>query len=562
MSTPEEKRLAKINKQIAQLEAQLSVIASDNELINSELEKLLTVETREAAENSLYSFYSQAWSVFETVPFLGNWHLQCICEHLEAVLRGDIQNIIFECPPRCSKSSIINIAFPVWCWLQHSQTKFITAAHGESLAVRDSVKSRQLIDSPWFQRNWGDLVKLKLGVNQKMKYENEENGYRIATSVGGRGVGEGYDILIVDDPHKPSEINSAAALNSVLEWWTGTMPSRANSPTSKRVVMHQRLSDADLIGHIKSNEEGLWEVITLPMEYSPTTFVSCIGWSDPRKHEGETLWPERFPPFELSRLKKELGSFGYSAQYLQTPVSKEGGIIKKDWFNYYPTIFSSYTLKEFQLIIQSWDLSFGNTGDYTVGQVWGRRGPNKYLLDQVRGKWTFTEQLREIRNLNARWPQTRIILVENAANGAAAIDTLKREIPGLIPINPKEIGGGDKETRVSACSLDFEAGNIYVPSHQIAPWIGDFIHELTTFPRAKNDDQADATAMALNWFAAKGGNTIALMASQDELRDLNRIIPSKYSQQFKNSTKKGADFSSAPRSITSQNSIRDLKNIF
>jgi predicted phage terminase large subunit-like protein len=961
MATPQEKKIARIQKEIARMEAELAAVTSDYEVINSELEKLLTVETRQAAEESLYSFYSQSWSVFETVPFIGNWHLECICEHLEAVQRGEILNVIFMVPPRHSKSSIINIAFPIWSWLQNPETKFITAAHGESLAVRDSVKSRQLIESPWFQRNWGDKVKLKVGSNQKTKYENTDNGYRIATSIGGRAVGEGFDCLIVDDPHKPVEINSRAALNTVTEWWTGTMPSRANSPTSRRVVMHQRLAECvdgeatillrdlstkplkdikigdyvqssegfslvtnrakketkkrkiysiykwgqtqpikvteehpvfvktkgfveakdlttndlvycpsllyeektelpnlnlvetpsprkrnpsrikksrvckedveyvlannknkttqekaellgfknrsalqdvvalyglekylskyneinfedyiynpefwrfvgwwvaegsctqnvvhlafhqkeveyhqaikklfkkdfpvdikfdentncarvtfscnnlgmwlkrefgeraeakklpewfldlpktyqlsfirgfyegdgsynqnyyrfssvsktlllgikyclqthnikgllyrcntthlpcwelrvdttqpwldfkpvqttdhkkekswtyyqkirkieineeeidvyditttsgdfvaegflvhncDLIGTILETDEAMWEVIRLPMEYEPTTFVSSIGWSDPRTQEGEILWPERFPPFEVTRLKKELGSYGFAAQYQQRPAAKEGGIIKRDWINYYPTPFNSYLLKDFSLIIQSWDLSFSNTGDYTVGQVWGKRGPHKYLLDEVRGKWTFTEQLREIRNLKAKWPQTRIILVENAANGAAAIDSLRREIPGLIAINPKEIGGGDKETRVAACSLDFEAGNIYIPSLQIAEWVKDYVQELTTFPKAKYDDSADATAMALNWFASKAGNNIGLMASKDDLKDLNRIIPSKYTKQFSSSYKKEADFSSASRSIINQSSVKDLRNIF
>jgi predicted phage terminase large subunit-like protein len=1050
MATPQEKKIARIQKEIARMEAELAAVTSDYEVINSELEKLLTVETRQAAEESLYSFYSQSWSVFETVPFIGNWHLECICEHLEAVQRGEILNAIFMVPPRhskliastvpvltptgwtthgelkegdelyhpsgkiikvikkhpdnvaniqitfsngekikcnedhlwqvfdrnrhkvvtettkslyeiwqrsnknrcqlllpnikslenkesdlplhpyflglwlgdgtknkpcithsvedfesikklesldfkvtsvqthkdtgvlttyfgyqginqklkelslwknkhvpssyiqssieqrceliaglidsdghvdqngrvrivntnkriiegayeillslgqrpyieerdpvdsstrwgikgklqvyslgfqptiefptaiprkeitrlvvqrkigiteikylkeaeteigncitvnaedgmylCSKSllpthnsSIINIAFPIWSWLQNPETKFITAAHGESLAVRDSVKSRQLIESPWFQRNWGDKVKLKVGSNQKTKYENTDNGYRIATSIGGRAVGEGFDCqtpytkiltnkgpipiktlyeekdeiveiicfdtnsqkpqsikpskvlkstlrdrkivritfedgsctdcthdhkwwvneekqyveaqylkgkiltstkdsiavkevkvlnsnifsssyevytlsmppygnyfvvpegednavsdnpvlakncLIVDDPHKPVEINSRAALNKVTEWWTGTMPSRANSPTSRRVVMHQRLSDMDLIGTILETDEAMWEVIRLPMEYEPTTFVSSIGWSDPRTQEGEILWPERFPPFEVTRLKKELGSYGFAAHYQQRPAAKEGGIIKRDWINYYPTPFNSYLIKDFNLIIQSWDLSFSNTGDYTVGQVWGKKGPHKYLLDEVRGKWTFTEQLHEIRNLKAKWPQTRIILVENAANGAAAIDSLRREIPGLIAINPKEIGGGDKETRVAACSLDFEAGNIYIPSLQIAEWVKDYVQELTTFPKAKYDDSADATAMALNWFASKAGNNIGLMASKDDLKDLNRIIPSKYTKQFSSSYKKEADFSSASRSIINQSSVKDLRNIF
>ncbi len=461
-------------------------------------------------------------------------------------------------------SSIINIVFPVWCWLQNPNLKFITCAHGDSLATRDAVKSRQLIESPWFQRNWGDKVRLKAGSNQKTRYENENNGYRIATSISGKAVGEGFDILIVDDPHKPKEINSKAAMTEVEEWWTGTMSSRANDANSRRIVMHQRLADNDLIGYIREHDADNWEIISLPMLYEPTDFVSSIGWVDPRTKENEILWKERFPESEVKRLKNGLGSFGFAAQYQQRPAAKEGGLIKRMWLKYYGLPFNTYTLKNFDLIIQSWDLSFGETGDYTVGQVWGKKGPDKYLLDEVKGKWTFTEQLSQIRRLRTLWPQTRVILVENKANGAAAIDTLKRNIPGFIPINPKEIGGGDKEVRLSACALDFEAGNVWLPSVNIHSWVTEYVHELTTFPRSKHDDSVDATSQALNWFATKAANNIAIITTEDGVRSLNRVAPQKGKglNGFIPKTQKTPDFSGVSRRMIDQSTMSDIKKIF
>ena len=417
---------------------------------------------------------------------------------------------------------------------------------------------------------------LKPGSNQKSKYENTANGYRIATSISGRAVGEGFDILIVDDPHKPKEINSKAAIESVIEWWSGTMSSRANSPNSKRVIMHQRLSDEDLIGHIRKNDPLNWEIISLPMEYEPTDFVSAIGWKDPRTKENEVLWPERNPPHEIKRLKKELGSFGYAAQYQQRPVSREGGIIKGNWLRYYGLPFNEYTLRDFDMVISSWDLSFGDTGDYSCGQVWAKKGPDKYLLDLVNGKWTFTEQLNAIRNLVIKWPQIRVTLVEKHANGAAVIDVLKKSVPGLLAINPREIGGGDKEVRLSACSLDFESGNVFLPSHNIADWMKDYVHELITFPKAKHDDSVDATSQALNWFAHKCNNNIALLYDPQTLRGLEEQSfyntlgggfgsPS-YEGILHKTTKTGEapikDFSQAGRSITQQYDYHTLRRMF
>lgn len=696
-----------IQKDLIRKQAELQIMLSELEDYDTSLERLLKSEAVVKAKESLYDFYIQAWDVFETVPFIGNWHLQALCSHLEAVFRGEIQDLIVAMPPRSSKSSIINVVYPVWCWLHKPEEKFITCAHSESLAVRDSVKARQLIESLWFQENFKNEIKLKAGVNQKSKYENTSNGYRIATSVTGRAVGEGFDCsapetliktsfgpmsildlynsddsiqvlsynfksksteylypkikaqstkrnrrllrltfedgsftdctedhkwftiqdgfvetknlslnhtikytntklkiekivdlnnsepnykvytldmypngnyfvipqglatenslltkntLIIDDPIKPSESASKVALQTVIDWWSGTMSTRANSSDSKRIVMHQRLAENDLIGHILSESDGGagWEILNLPMEYEPTTYVTTIGWSDPRTEEGELLWPERIPLSKVNKLKKDLGSFGYSAQYQQRPVAKEGGLIKNDWIKYYNVPFNSFTARDFDIVISSWDLTFSDTGDYTVGQVWGKKGPDKFLVDEVSGKWTFTEQLHQIQELARKWPNTRSVLVEDKANGAAVIDVLRKRISGLIPINPKEIGGGDKEVRLSACALDFEAGNVYVPSHNISVWTKDWVNELTTFPKGKFDDKVDCTSQALNWIAAKVSHSTAVFI--DETTEwIDKGYSPNLAKQKALQTKKLEDFSGQfNRGSNSSKTLRDV----
>lgn len=549
-----------MQKDLIRLQTELQAMLGEVEEYDQTLETLLKNEAIQKAESSLYDFYIQAWDIFETVPFIGNWHLQCICEHLEAVQKGEIQDIIFEVPPRMSKSSIINIIYPVWVWLQNPQEKFITCAHSDSLAVRDAVRSRQIINSPWFTQAWGKDIILKPGSNQKSKYENTENGYRIATSIGGRGIGEGYDTLIVDDPHKPIEINSKAAIQEVTDWWTGTMTSRRNSSDSRRIVMHQRLAENDLIGYIREeSDDAGWEIVSLPMEYEPTTYVSLLGWSDPRKEEGELLWPERFPKSTVNKMKSSLGSFGYSAQYQQRPVAKEGGLIKKDWIKFYNVPFNSFTARDFDILISSWDLSFSDEGDYTVGQVWGKKGPDKFLVDEVRGKWTFTEQLHQITALKNKWPTMRSILVENKANGAAVIDVLRKRLPGLIPINPKEIGGGDKEVRLSACALDFESGNVYIPSNNISVWTKDWVNELTTFPKGKYDDRVDTTSQALNWIATKVAHNTAIILDEGSEWIQKGYSPS-YAKQKASQPKKIGDFSGS--FVRQANTVSTIRKVF
>ena len=115
----------------------------------------------------------------------------------------------------------------------------------------------------------------------------------------------------------------------------------------------------------------------------------------------------------------------------------------------------------------------------------GEKGSSRYLLDQVRGRMSFTETLRAIRSLSAKWPQAVRKLIEDKANGTAVIDVLRKEIPGLIPVEPE----GGKIVRANAVTAVAEAGNIYLPNPSIAPWVHDFVEEHAVFPNGANDDR-------------------------------------------------------------------------
>lgn len=151
-----------------------------------------------SAQASFHEFAKQAWVQIEgpTTPFIDGWHIEAICEHLEAVASGQIKNLIINIPPRCCKSSLVSVMFPAWVWLKRPETKFLCASYALSLSVRDSVKCRRLVDSPWYKARWGHMFRLVSDQNTKIRFENDKNGYRIATSTGGTATGEGGDILL------------------------------------------------------------------------------------------------------------------------------------------------------------------------------------------------------------------------------------------------------------------------------------------------------------------------------------------------------------------------------
>ena len=443
------------------------------------------------ARSSFRSYIEQAWAVVEpAVPYVHGWHIDAICEHLEAVSRGRIRNLLINMPPRHMKSLCVSVFWPTWRWIDHPETRWLFASYAEALAVRDALKSRRIIQSPWYQARWSDRFQLAGDQNIKSRYENDKTGYRLVTSVGGSATGEGGDFVIVDDPHNVNEALSDARRESALIWWDQVMSTRLNDPkTGAKVIVMQRVHENDLAGHVLA--QGGYEHLRLPTEYEPKRMVeTSIGWRDPRTEPGELLWPERFGPDEVADAKIRLGGYGYAAQHQQEPSPAGGGMLNRSWWRYCKELPGS-----FDEIIQSWDMTFKDSSgtDFVVGQVWGRRQADKYLLDQVRDRMDFPTTVAAVKALTAKWPKAYAKLVEDKANGPAVISTLKREIAGLIAVEPQ----GSKVARVAAVSPQIESGNVYLPEPSIAPWIGDFVEECSKFPVGAHDDQVDAMSQAL-----------------------------------------------------------------
>jgi predicted phage terminase large subunit-like protein len=161
----------------------------------------------------------------------------------------------------------------------------------------------------------------------------------------------------------------------------------------------------------------------------------------------------------------------------------------------------------------------GDNSDFVVGQVWGKKGGDFYLLDQVRGRWGFTETIEQFKALAAKHPQATRKLVEDKANGPAVIDSLKHHISGIIPVEPD----GSKTARAHAVTALFEAGNVYIPSPEVCPWVREYVAELTQFPSVAHDDQVDATTQALRHFDKRHGMNISSEVRQRVLIDRLRM---------------------------------------
>jgi len=469
----------------------------------------------EKARRNLYEFVLQAWHVLEPeTPFVAGFHLRAICEHLQALTEGRIRNLIINVPPGHAKSLLTAVFWPPWVWIDHPEARWLFSSYREPLAVRDSVRCRRLIESDWYRERWSGRYQLCGDQNQKHRFENTATGYRVVVPMCA-GTGERGDYVVVDDPHSVDQAESDAERRNAVEWWNGSMATRVNDfATGHKVVIQQRLHEADLTGDLLT--KGGYELLCLPAEFEPERRCSTsIAWTDPREKPGDLLWPEKVRIADLDSLRVTLGSYRYAGQYQQRPSPAEGGIFKRPWWRFWrpahldlppvqvgtpdgvPQSIQAIPIPaEFDTSIQSWDMAFKDlaTSDYVVGQVWGARRGDRFLLDQIRHRMDMPSTKDAVRGLSRRWPKAAAKLIEDKANGPAVIQELQHDVPGLIEINPE----GGKIARAHAVSPQVESGNVYLPHPAIAPWVEAFIEEATSFPNGRNDDQVDAMTQALN----------------------------------------------------------------
>lgn len=504
---------------------------------------LLLMVDAEEKRRSLKQFVMGAWSTVEPSPYVDGWAVDAICEHLEALISGAIRFLLINIPPRHSKSTICSVLWPVWCWLQKPEDRFLCASYSLDLAIRDNLKKRNLIESPWFQDRYKDLFCVDMvnatlqsthdfvlsgDQNAKRFFTNDHLGYQLATSVGSTTTGQGGSKLLIDDPHSAMEAHSAAERLSAATWFRETWSNRMNDASKDvMIVIGQRIHEEDISGII-INERKDWTHLNLPAEYEPSNKChTLIGWSDPRTNEGELLWPERFNQETLNRYKRDLGSLGFAAQYQQRPVPASGGQFKKQWFRYFEQSGDFYLLEtpddrlSFPInkcqIFMTVDLaiSLKQSADYTVISVWTMT-PSKDLLliDRVRAHLDNPDQQKQISVLYQRYHPTHID-IENVAYQLAIIQQLRKQ--GLPVKEFKPIR--DKVSRASSAAIYYEAGMVYHPKNAL--WLQEWEDELLMFPMGSHDDQVDTVSMACDLLA------MPKTTPQDHLDTLKGMMPKK-----------------------------------
>ena len=488
------------------------------------------------AELSLFEFCKQAWHVLHPgTPFTDGWAVATVAEHLQAVTEGDIQRLLINIPPGCTKSMLTNVMWPAWEWgprgIPHMQ--YINSSYGESLASRDMMYCRDLISSEWYQERWP--IEWKDDDRGKTKFSNTERGFRYATGVGGNVMGWRGQRFIVDDPHNTKSAESDAERQTACSWFTEATPTRFTDPKHPvYVIIMQRLHVGDISGVVieKLLEKQNWTHLCLPMEFEekyrcysvvrppwggepvrmskvkndedpvfrwvPDDEGELVYAQDPRTEEGELLWPERHDAASVRDLKVQLmvagGDYAVAGQLQQRPVPREGGMFKRDAAGFCDEPAKGVT-------IRGWDLAATKDKDgkgkktraaYTVGVKMTLGYDGSITIDDV------------VRIRGDADEVHRLLLATAERDG--------HSVPQSIPQDPGQAGkaqvlamskllhgfdvrfsleSGDKETRATPLAAQWNASNIKLVR---AEWNDTFLAEIGLFPGSQFRDQVDAAS--------------------------------------------------------------------
>ena len=440
-------------------------------------------------------FASFVGKVFETVDpgaeYLPNWHIEAIAEYLGACERGELTRLLINMPPRALKSVSVSVAWPAWLLGHGPERRIVAASYAQSLALKHSLDSRLVVQALWYQRlfPWTRLV---AGQNEKHKFVTTQRGFRLATSVGASIIGEGGNFLIVDDPLNPRQAMSKVQREAANGWFDHGFVTRLDD--KKRgviVVVMQRLHVDDLSGHVL--ERGGWEHLCLPAVTEIPVVVDFGAFSHVRE-AGSVLHPEREGEAEIARMKRELGSQAFAAQYQQAPVLVEGGMMQSEWFRRYKAL-----PEEVLRVVQSWDTGIKAQAvhDASVCTTWVECEDGYYLIDVAVMRLEYPALKKAVGRLAEQFVP-HAILIEDKASGQSLLQDLRRDtaLP-VIAIQPR----GDKVTRFAAVSAMVEAGRVWLP--QRAAWLVDFETELYAFPHGAHDDQVDSFSQFLAWVRGK-----------------------------------------------------------
>lgn len=463
------------------------------------LSAMEALEARLAAQSDLLNYIQYTNPQYKVSEF-SRVVCSALMAFLEGVKAGRRPILILQAPPQHGKSEIVSRRLPAYILGADPSLRVAACSYNDDFAKGFGQDVRRTIASPEHQRVFPVAErKGKYDVNRMGSFTAPGGtGSYLSVGIGSGLTGKPVDIGIIDDPIKDQqEALSETTKEAHWNWYQSVFTTRL-SEHSGQIIMATQWAEDDLPARIAEHFRPTnrlthlrFPAINSPMELN----------YQPQLAQG-ALVPALHSLAQLLEIKATLSDYWWSALYQQSAKALGGNVFKEIGIQHY----TPKDLPErFDLVIDSWDCTFKDTDgtDFVVGQKWGKRGANAYLLYQIRARMSFTQTTQAVEDLQNKSPRPHEILIEDKANGPAVIDFLKKEVPRLIAVEPD----GSKLARAHAVTSVWEARNVFIPHPDYAPAVmldsgkpgtlKVFTGEVTMFPAAANDDQVDSMTQAL-----------------------------------------------------------------
>lgn len=459
-------------------------------------------------EIRLLDFVRGAWRILEpAVPFVDGWHINLLCEHLEALSTNRLaeRDLLINEPPGSSKSLITAVFWPAWEWTWAPWTRWLTTSYDEGLALRDAVRTRTLMQSVWYQRLINEPWEFSSDQNVKGYYTNDRTGWRIARGIHGQITAHHAHRVLVDDPHNVTKSESDTVREGTITILRETFPSRV-LPGGCTVIIGQRVHEEDASAEWMERKKGRVHHIEIQEEFEPDETrktPDCTlrgGKHDIRTYEGELLTPERYPNEVIEQRKIDLGPYAYSAQFQQRPTPRAGMVLNPAWFVQTPDGLQRNAVD----IIMTFDLNFSekDSSDWTVGMVGAVERtavlPRMHIVDVMRDHLPEEKHVTTLGEWILLWQPLMVGIEKRAFEKQGATKDLCRQLMIFLEqrgftttIEPVE-ADTDKVSRAQIIPGRAARGLITVDRH--ASWWPKLSREMSMFPKSEHDDQVDTLA--------------------------------------------------------------------